>query len=55
MAVDKLLDLYPDVPALGSPFGTGNNTFGLSSQYKRASAIRTTAYTVYFAPLISDI
>lgn len=24
-----LLDLYPDIPALGSPFGTGNNTFGL--------------------------
>lgn len=54
-AADRLLDLYPDVAALGSPFGTGNNTFGLSSQYKRASAIRTTTYTVCFAPLISDI
>lgn len=34
-----LLALYPDDPALGSPFGTGNETFGLSSQYKRASAM----------------
>ncbi|PPQ87065.1 hypothetical protein CVT25_000045 [Psilocybe cyanescens] len=37
--IDTILDLYPDIPALGSPFGTGNNTFGLSSQYKRLSAI----------------
>ena len=37
--VARLLELYPDVPALGSPYGTGNETFGLSSQYKRASAI----------------
>lgn len=34
-----MLKLYPDVAALGSPFGTGNETFGLSSQFKRASAI----------------
>lgn len=38
--VDKLLELYPDVPALGSPFNTGNDTFGLPSNYKRAAAIR---------------
>ncbi|KAJ7127858.1 Alpha/Beta hydrolase protein [Mycena epipterygia] len=38
-AVDKLLELYPDVPALGSPFNTGNETFGLSSQYKRYAAM----------------
>ncbi|KAJ7652949.1 extracellular triacylglycerol lipase precursor [Mycena rosella] len=38
-AVERLLQLYPDVPALGSPFNTGNDTFGLSSQYKRYSAI----------------
>ena len=37
--VARLLELYPDVPALGSPYGTGNETFGLSSQYKRGSAI----------------
>ena len=37
--VDKLLQLYPDVPAMGSPFDTGNETFGLSSQFKRAAAV----------------
>lgn len=36
---DKLLELYPDVPALGCPFNTGNETFGLSSQFKRAAAL----------------
>jgi len=39
-AAKKLLDLYPDIPALGSPFGTGNETFGLSSVYKQTAAIR---------------
>lgn len=38
--IHKILELYPDVPALGSPFNTGNETFGLSPGYKRASAIR---------------
>ena len=37
--VGTLLALYPDNAALGSPFGTGNETFGLSSEYKRLSAI----------------
>ncbi|KAI0742345.1 extracellular triacylglycerol lipase precursor [Daedaleopsis nitida] len=37
--VASILQLYPDVPALGSPYGTGNETFGLSSQYKRVAAI----------------
>ena len=37
--VATLLQLYPDIPALGSPFGTGNETFGLSSEYKRAAAM----------------
>ncbi|KAI5122704.1 hypothetical protein M0805_009757 [Coniferiporia weirii] len=37
--IDTILELYPDVPALGSPFGTGNETFGLNSEYKRASAV----------------
>ncbi|KAG6834989.1 hypothetical protein H0H93_005872, partial [Arthromyces matolae] len=36
---DKLLQLYPDIPALGSPFNTGNETFGLSSVYKQTAAI----------------
>ncbi|KAJ7624729.1 Carboxylesterase, partial [Roridomyces roridus] len=34
-AADKILELYPDDPALGSPFGTGDETWGLGSQYKR--------------------
>ena len=38
-AVNKLLELYPDDPALGSPFNTGNETFGLPSGFKRLSAI----------------
>ncbi|KAJ6585387.1 extracellular triacylglycerol lipase precursor [Mycena capillaripes] len=39
VSVQTLLQLYPDIPALGSPFNTGNDTFGLSSQFKRAAAI----------------
>ncbi|PIL26418.1 hypothetical protein GSI_12175 [Ganoderma sinense ZZ0214-1] len=39
VSVGTLIALYPDDPAAGSPFGTGNETFGLSSQYKRASAM----------------
>ncbi|OBZ70762.1 Lipase 2 [Grifola frondosa] len=39
IAADILLKLYPDNPALGSPFGTGNDTFGLSSEFKRSAAI----------------
>ncbi|KAF7325892.1 Carboxylic ester hydrolase [Mycena kentingensis (nom. inval.)] len=38
-AADRLLEVYPDVAALGAPFGTGNNTFGLDSQYKRWAAL----------------
>ena len=36
----NILRLYPDIPALGSPFNTGNETFGLSSVYKQAAALR---------------
>ncbi|KJA28262.1 hypothetical protein HYPSUDRAFT_129787 [Hypholoma sublateritium FD-334 SS-4] len=36
--IARVLELYPDAPALGSPFGTGNATFGLSSEYKRQAA-----------------
>ncbi|KAG6917479.1 hypothetical protein DXG01_002342 [Tephrocybe rancida] len=36
---DKLLKLYPDIPALGSPFNTGNETFGLSRVFKQAAAL----------------
>jgi len=38
--VDKVISLYPDDPSAGSPFGTGNQTFGTGPGYKRASAIR---------------
>ena len=37
--IATLLQLYPNNPALGSPYGTGNETFGLSSEYKRAAAM----------------
>ncbi|CAA7263293.1 unnamed protein product [Cyclocybe aegerita] len=36
---DELLKLYPDDPALGSPFNTGNQTFGLPPGFKRQAAI----------------
>ena len=36
----NILRLYPDIPAFGSPFSTGNDTFGLSSVYKQAASIR---------------
>ncbi|KAJ7199025.1 extracellular triacylglycerol lipase precursor [Mycena pura] len=38
-AINNLLALYPDDPALGSPYNTGNETFGLSPEYKRAAAV----------------
>lgn len=38
-AFAKVLELYPDDPARGSPFGTGNETFGISPVFKRATAI----------------
>jgi hypothetical protein len=38
-AVDRLLELYPDIPSLGSPFSTGDDTFGLNSEFKRLAAI----------------
>ncbi|KAJ7754206.1 Alpha/Beta hydrolase protein [Mycena maculata] len=38
-AAEKILELYPNNPALGSPYGTGNETFGLNSQFKRLAAI----------------
>ena len=37
--MNTLFQLYPDIPALGCPFGTGNDTFGLSSTFKQAAAI----------------
>ena len=37
----RLLELYPSDPAAGSPFGTGNDTFGVGLEYKRCAAIIT--------------
>jgi acetylcholinesterase len=38
-AVSKLLELYPDIPALGSPYRTGDELFGLPSIFKRAASL----------------
>ncbi|CAK9785919.1 unnamed protein product [Cutaneotrichosporon oleaginosum] len=39
--ISEVLAAYPDDPALGAPFGTGNETFGLPTQYKQVAAIIT--------------
>ena len=49
-AATRLLELYPDVPALGSPFNTGNETFGLSPGFKRAAAL--SEYHIHFRNLL---
>ncbi|KAJ7439517.1 esterase 1 [Mycena latifolia] len=38
-AADTIVLNYPEDPAFGSPFNTGNETWGLSPQHKRAAAI----------------
>ncbi|KAF5372524.1 hypothetical protein D9758_005270 [Tetrapyrgos nigripes] len=35
----ETLVLYPNIPSLGSPFDTGNETFGLDPEYKRTAAV----------------
>ncbi|KAG6809174.1 hypothetical protein H0H92_001307 [Tricholoma furcatifolium] len=37
--VDELFILYPNIPALGSPYNTGNETFGLNPVYKQTAAL----------------
>ncbi|KAI0284358.1 Alpha/Beta hydrolase protein [Russula aff. rugulosa BPL654] len=37
--LDKVMSLYPDDPSAGSPFNTGNETFGLGPGIKRGFAI----------------
>ncbi|KAH8824544.1 extracellular triacylglycerol lipase precursor [Flagelloscypha sp. PMI_526] len=37
--VDKILQLYPNYPAVGSPFGTGNETWGYPKEFKQYAAI----------------
>ncbi|CAE6437757.1 unnamed protein product [Rhizoctonia solani] len=38
-AVEELLKHYPADPAAGSPYNTGNETFGQAAQYKRLTSI----------------
>ncbi|ESK89899.1 extracellular triacylglycerol lipase precursor [Moniliophthora roreri MCA 2997] len=42
-AIVDLMNIYPDDPSAGSPFGTGNQTFGLNPEYK------------HFASLVGDL
>ena len=49
-AATKLLELYPDIPALGSPFNTGNDTFGLPTGYKREAALVEFVISYYSLP-----
>lgn len=51
--VDKILELYPDDPALGIPLNTGNERFADHGfQYKRAAAIVGDVF--YHAPRLDD-
>lgn len=38
-AAEELLKFYPTDPAAGSPYGTGNETFGLAPEYKRLTSV----------------
>ncbi|WOO78302.1 putative secreted lipase [Vanrija pseudolonga] len=37
--LDKIIKMYPNDPAVGSPFGTGNETFGEPPAWKQTTAI----------------
>ncbi|KAJ3524755.1 hypothetical protein NMY22_g10863 [Coprinellus aureogranulatus] len=37
-AIDRIMQLYPDDPKIGSPYGTGDELFGLPSSYKRQAS-----------------
>ncbi|KAF8608655.1 alpha/beta-hydrolase [Ceratobasidium sp. AG-I] len=37
--IREILKYYPDYPAAGSPYGTGNETFGLGAEYKRFASM----------------
>ncbi|KAK0224107.1 Alpha/Beta hydrolase protein [Armillaria fumosa] len=53
------LALYPDGPAAGSPYNTGNDTFGLSPFYKKCAALNLYIYSpltcLTYAVLGSDL
>ncbi|KAF8608657.1 alpha/beta-hydrolase [Ceratobasidium sp. AG-I] len=38
-AIRELLKHYPDAPTAGSPYGTGDETFGQGAQYKRFASL----------------
>jgi len=38
-SIDGVMSLYPDDPSAGSPYGTGNQTFGAGSGFKREAAL----------------
>ncbi|KAJ2916213.1 hypothetical protein MD484_g4189, partial [Candolleomyces efflorescens] len=39
VTIDRLLGLYPANPSVGSPYGTGDDVFGLPPSYKRDASI----------------
>ncbi|KAF6745952.1 triacylglycerol lipase 3 [Ephemerocybe angulata] len=42
--VSKILELYPEDPAVGSPYGTGAELFGLPPSFKRVASIEGDLY-----------
>jgi acetylcholinesterase len=56
-AVSTLLELYPDNPALGSPYNTGSETFGFDSNYKRVTSLSTCFFPLcsWAAPILISL
>ncbi|KAJ7265065.1 hypothetical protein C8J57DRAFT_1511627 [Mycena rebaudengoi] len=50
-AADQLLELYSGIPSLGSPFSTGDDTFGLDSEFKRLAAISALTFLLASPPI----
>lgn len=48
----RVSELYPDEPSLGSPFGTGNSTFGLPQIFKRLAAWYGMFIFAFLEPLL---
>jgi acetylcholinesterase len=46
-STSRIAQLYPNDPAAGAPFGTGNETFGFNPEFKRLAALSTRI--VYFS------
>ena len=44
--LDNVMSFYPSDPSAGSPFGTGNETFGTGPGYKRGAAISMTPHAL---------